>query len=512
MRAISRFASCSRALFSSAPVADWKRRLNSSCRRSANASASSSSVMSLRSLAFKEIRLPLHELRLQRDLRPGQAERFLRERLGHTGELEHHASGLDHGHPVLGRALAGAHARLGRLLRRRLVGEDVDPDLAAALDLARHRNPGSLDLTVGHPTRLERLQAVVAELHGRLALRKAASAAALVLAELRLLREQHLVVCLLFLGWILGLLLRRRAVGRVRNCRRRRFDLRIDGRLLPPLGRLRRLVGARALDVVLAAGAVARSRTSAAALAATTLAAPGAAALARGRDGAEALAVALPVAAALARRAESFDVRTATARLVLLAEPHVLLRVEAAVALGHDLALVDPGLDADPAEGRLRLDEAVVDVGADRVQRDAALGVRLRTAHLGAARPPAALHLDPLRSGADRGGERALHRAAEAHAVLELLGDRLRDELRVELGPLDLVDVDVHGLVGHAVDVLAERVDLDAGLPDHDPGPRGVDVDRDPLRVLADQDVGQARVRELVLDVLADLDVLEQIG
>src|SRR5439155_4077538 len=72
MRAISRLASFSRALFSSAPVADWKRRLNSSCLRSCNAFSSSSSVMSLRSLAFKEIRLSRHELRLHRELRPGE--------------------------------------------------------------------------------------------------------------------------------------------------------------------------------------------------------------------------------------------------------------------------------------------------------------------------------------------------------------------------------------------------------------------------------------------------------
>src|SRR5205814_1593672 len=49
IRAISRFASFSRALFSSAPVADWKRRLNNSWRRSCNAFSSSSSLMSLRS-------------------------------------------------------------------------------------------------------------------------------------------------------------------------------------------------------------------------------------------------------------------------------------------------------------------------------------------------------------------------------------------------------------------------------------------------------------------------------
>src|ERR671922_157535 len=45
--------------------------------------------------------------------------------------------------------------------------------------------------------------------------------------------------------------------------------------------------------------------------------------------------------------------------------------VGAGVALGHDLALVYPALDADAPEGRARLVEAVVDVGAQRVQRHA---------------------------------------------------------------------------------------------------------------------------------------------
>jgi hypothetical protein len=93
---------------------------------------------------------------------------------------------------------------------------------------------------------------------------------------------------------------------------------------------------------------------------------------------------------------------------------------------------------------------------------------------------------------------------------LELFGDRLGDELRVELWALDLVDVDVHVLVRHRVDVAAQGVDLDAGLADHDAGAGRIDVDRDPLLVLADQDVGQASVAELAVDVLADLDVLEQ--
>ena len=119
------------------------------------------------------------------------------------------------------------------------------------------------------------------------------------------------------------------------------------------------------------------------------------------------------------------------------------VEVGAGVALGHDLALVDPALDADAAGRRARLVEAVVDVGAHRVQRHAAVGVGLGARHLGAAEAAGDLDLDALGAGAHRAGQRALHRAAEGDAVLQLLGDRLRDELRVELGALDLEDVDL---------------------------------------------------------------------
>src|SRR4029077_7441292 len=56
----------------------------------------------------------------------------------------------------------------------------------------------------------------------------------------------------------------------------------------------------------------------------------------------------------------------------------------------------------------------------------------------------------------------------------------------------------------------AQRIDLDARLADHDPGAGRVDVDRDPLLVLADQDVGEPGMPELAVDVLADLEILEQ--
>src|SRR5579884_1346111 len=139
----------------------------------------------------KELLLALHDLALHGELLAGETQRLLRERLRHAGELEHDAAGLDHADPAFGRALARAHARLGRLLREALVGEDVDPDLAATLDLARHRDPGRLDLAVRDPAGIEGLEPVVAELNGRLAARIAGATAAMHLAELGLLRHEH---------------------------------------------------------------------------------------------------------------------------------------------------------------------------------------------------------------------------------------------------------------------------------------------------------------------------------
>src|SRR3954465_9856537 len=135
--------------------------------------------------------LPRYELRLHRELVAGQAHRLARQLLRHTRHLEHHAPGLDHSHPALGRALTRAHAGLGRLLRERLVGKDVDPDLPATLDLARHRDTSSLDLAVGDPTAIEGLQPVLAELHARAALGIAGHASAVLLAVLDALGLKH---------------------------------------------------------------------------------------------------------------------------------------------------------------------------------------------------------------------------------------------------------------------------------------------------------------------------------
>src|SRR5690606_17948312 len=126
-----------------------------------------------------------------------------------------------------------------------------------------------------------------------------------------------------------------------------------------------------------------------------------------------------------------------------------------------DVALVDPDLHADAAEGGLRLVQAVVDVRTQRVQRDAAFAGELRAGHLGAAEAARALHPDALDVGLTHGRLDGLaHRATERDTVRELLGDALRHQLGLGLGVLDLEDVQLNLLAGQLLELGADAIGL----------------------------------------------------
>src|SRR5690606_37441836 len=91
----------------------------------------------------------------------------------------------------LRRALARAHAGLGRLLRERTVGEDVDPDLAAALDVPGHRDTRGLDLAVRDVRRSQRLDPELAEVDLRAAGRLTGPRRVVLLAVLDLAWDEH---------------------------------------------------------------------------------------------------------------------------------------------------------------------------------------------------------------------------------------------------------------------------------------------------------------------------------
>src|SRR3954471_4890072 len=179
--------------------------------------------------------------------------------------------------------------------------------------------------------------------------------------------------------------------------------------------------------------------------------------------------------------------------------------------VGEDLALVDPDLHADAPERGARLGLAVVDVGPQRVQRHPTLAVPLLATHLGAAEATTALHADAESAGLHRGLHRALHRPAKADPAGELVGDTLRDQRGVELGLLDLLDVELDLRVARDLEQPGpQAVGLGAAATDDDAGARGVEVDAQAVTRPLDLDPADHRALELGAQVVADLPVLDQ--
>src|SRR5690606_11618294 len=87
------------------------------------------------------------------------------------------------------------------------------------------------------------------------------------------------------------------------------------------------------------------------------------------------------------------------------------------IVLEH-FAFEDPHLDADDTVGRLGFGNAVVDVGAQRMQRHAAFTVPLGAGDIGTAEAAADIDADAAGAHADRRLHGALHGPTERHAAL----------------------------------------------------------------------------------------------
>src|SRR6516225_1894816 len=194
-----------------------------------------------------------------------------------------------------------------------------------------------------------------------------------------------------------------------------------------------------------------------------------------------------------------------------------LLRLAAGPA-GRRLALVDPDLHADPAEGRAGLVKAVVNVRPQRVQRYASFAVELRARHLRPAQAPGALDPDPLRAALHGALDRLAHGAPERDPAGQLLGDALSNQLGVGLGVLHLEDVQLDLLVGQLLQVAADAVGFSAAPPDDDPRPGGVDIHPHPVPGPLDLDLGDARALHATLqhppdrDIFGDVVLVQLVG
>src|SRR5690606_5097790 len=144
-------------------------------------------------------------------------------------------------------------------------------------------------------------------------------------------------------------------------------------------------------------------------------------------------------------------------------------RLDRGLAARHGVTLVNPDLHADTAERGTGLEEPVLDVGPQRVQRNPAFPVELRAAHLRAAQAAGDLNPNALDNRVlHRRLDRLAHGPAEADPTGQLLGHALRDELRVRLGVLHLENVELHLLAGELLQLDPHSVRLRALTSDHD--------------------------------------------
>src|SRR4029077_8206890 len=232
-----------------------------------------------------------------------------------------------------------------------------------------------------------------------------------------------------------------------------------------------------------------------------------------------------PVDAALVRLAEFRSHRLQHggrlfSNLLLLPSGRIPAR-PAGIALGHGVilghgialhvfALEDPDLDPAGAVGGESGGDAVIDVGAQGVQRHAALAIPLHARDFGTAETAGAIDADA--AGAEPHGRLhgALHGAAESDAALELLRDRFSDELRIEFGLADFDDVDHDIAVGELGDMAAQLLDVGALLADHHARTRRVNGDAALLVRALDDDFRHRRLLELLQQHFADFHVLVQ--
>src|SRR4029450_2917872 len=103
---------------------------------------------------------------------------------------------------------------------------------------------------------------------------------------------------------------------------------------------------------------------------------------------------------------------------------------------------------------------------AQRMQRHAAFAVPFGARDLGAAQTAGAGDADAFGAHAEGPLNGALHGAAESDTALELVGDTLRDEARVNLRLADLDDVEADFAVGHLRQRLLQLLDVAALLAD----------------------------------------------
>src|SRR5882672_3429799 len=182
------------------------------------------------------------------------------------------------------------------------------------------------------------------------------------------------------------------------------------------------------------------------------------------------------------------------------------------LATAQNFALEHPDLDADYAVSRLRFGESVVDVGAQRVKRYAAFAVPLGARNFYPVQASRAHDLDALRAEAHGVLDRALHRATEHDPLFQLLRDRIRNQLGVHFRLAHLLDIDMDRHAHQFLQLSSQIFDVLALLADDHARTRAIHRDLGILGRTLDDDLADRGMCQLLLQEVADLDVLMQHG
>src|SRR5690606_12854284 len=189
-----------------------------------------------------------------------------------------------------------------------------------------------------------------------------------------------------------------------------------------------------------------------------------------------------------------------------------------ALALGHrglrqKFTLEHPNLHAAGAIRGLRGGTGEVDIGAQGMQRHAALAIPFHAGDFRTAQTAAAVDADAAGAQTHRRLDGALHGTTERDAALELLGDVLGHQLGVEFRLANFDDVQMHFRLGHLGQIGTQLLDVGALLADHHARTCRVDGDAGLLGRPLDHDAGDAGLGQALLEVFTDLQILvQQIG
>jgi hypothetical protein len=183
------------------------------------------------------------------------------------------------------------------------------------------------------------------------------------------------------------------------------------------------------------------------------------------------------------------------------------------IPLRQHLTLTDPYLDPDLSIYRQRIDIRVIDIHPKRMQRRPALFDLFRTGDLSAAQTARNLDLDPFRAHPQRRSDRHLDGPLVVDAVFDLAGDRITYDIRIQLRPADLQNIDLHVILPcQFLQLLLDPVYLTTAFTDDDPRLGGVDRHDELIQRALDNDLGNPALIDTGIQVGPDLVVLDQLG